>query len=44
MKYPACRKCVLAPQRGDRYATAIKVVELGGRAPDMANMPRRSVD
>lgn len=41
---PACGECVLDPQQGDRHAAAIRLAELGGQAPDMANIPRRRVD
>ena len=38
---PACGEYVFDQEQGDRYAAALRLAALGGRTPDMAEIPRR---
>lgn len=41
---PACGEGILDHEQGDRYAAALRLAALGGKAPDMADIPRRRFD
>jgi hypothetical protein len=38
---PVCGECVIDRENGDRHAAAQRLVEQGGKAPEMAEIPRR---
>ena len=41
---PACGEGVLDRLQGDRYAAALRLADIGGTAPTIANIPRRRFD
>ena len=40
---PVCGEGILDRENGDRYAAALRLAALGGKAPEMADIPRRKL-